>query len=454
MKKNLYFIFLIATLTFSQNKQLLYDFAALPQNLLLNPGIETNYKFHIGLPLLSGLSSEIGAKGFVVSDVFAQDNININDKISALLSKLSVRDHIKINTQIEVLNAGFRLNEKTYISFGFYEEFDAIVYFPKDIASFVLEGNSPYLNRSFNASQISYKVDFLGVLHAGVTRKINEKLIIGGRFKIYSSALNLQSSKNTGTFTTVPGTTTFYTHYLNDIHINANTSGIIENDQLIEDPLTYLNNTLLEGNLGVGLDFGITYKINKQLKFTGSILDLGFINHTKNIRNTLVKGDYTFEGIELDYNSLNNNYWTELNEELQEKLPTIENTNSYISWRPTKLNASIKYSFGERRSRVCYDNTYKDFYTNAIGAQLFVVSRPLTQNIAFTGFYEKSLSKKVHTKFTYTIDDYSFANIGFGLSTQIGKFNFYGMLDNILELEDISSANNLSLQFGFNLIFN
>lgn len=52
------------------------------------------------------------------------------------------------------------------------------------------------------------------------------------------------------------------------------------------------------------------------------------------------------------------------------------------------------------------------------------------------------------------IDDYSFYNIGAGISAQLGKVNFYGMVDNIAQINDIASANNISVQLGFNLIFN
>ena len=118
------------------------------------------------------------------------------------------------------------------------------------------------------------------------------------------------------------------------------------------------------------------------------------------------------------------------------------------------MNAAIKYSFGEKRSKYCYDNTLKDFYTNAFGAQLYSVFRPLRQQFALTSFYEKSFSNKLQGKITYTIDDYSYYNIGVGISAKIWKINFYGILDNLTKLSDISSANNVSLQFGFNLLFN
>ena len=456
MKKILFFILVLSVVKISaQNKQVLYDFAELPQTLLLNPGAETNYKFHFGMPFLSGFSIGYGSSEVVLTDVFALDNKNINDKVSTMLNSLSSRDFVKFNSQIEIFNGGFRGDQNTYFSFGFYEEIDAISYFPKDIITLFNEGNNAYLNKSFSASQLRYKVDVLGVIHAGVSRKINDQLTLGGRFKIYSSALNLESTNNTGTFTTVLGTDNIYKHYLSTININARTSGLVVDDEYQEDSNEYLKNTFLGGNLGIGFDFGFTFHINPQLEFSASILDFGFINHTKNIKNTTTKGNFIFEGIKFSYDANNpKDYWEQIDDDFKEQLPTKDNQESYISWRPTKLNAALKYSFGERRSKICYDNTYKDFYTDALGIQVYSVFRPLSPQLALTGFYQKSITNKIHTKVTYTIDDFSYANIGAGLSAQFGKVNLYGMLDNILEYSNLSAANSLSLQVGINLIFN
>lgn len=56
-------------------------------------------------------------------------------------------------------------------------------------------------------------------------------------------------------------------------------------------------------------------------------------------------------------------------------------------------------------------------------------------------------------KATYTLDSYSYKNIGLGLSTQLGKLNLYVLADNLLEYHDLSKANSLSFQFGLNVIF-
>ena len=448
----LIFTFLIGLNSFSQNKQVLYDFAGLPQTLLLNPGLETDYKFHIGVPLLSGISSEIKSTGFSLSEIFAVNNKTINDKINTVLNKIDANDYLKVNTQIEVFSGGYRFDKNTYVSFGFYQELDAIGYLPSDALTLINEGNNSYLNRSFSVSEILYKLDVLGVIHAGVSRKVSNKLTLGGRFKVYSSALNLETTNNQGTFTTRLGNNNIYTHHLDNINYNARTSGLISNNEYISAS-TFIENSLLGGNLGAGIDLGFTYHVTPQLQWSGSLIDLGFVHHTKNIKNNLIAGSFTFEGIQVNFDS-NRDYWQELDAALKEQLPIVDNQDSYTSWRPAKVNAAMKYSFGEKRSKYCYDNTLKDFYTNAFGVQLYSVFRPLRQQFAFTSFYEKSFSNILQAKITHTIDDYSYYNIGVGVSAKIWKINFYGILDNLTKLSDISSANNVSLQFGFNLLFN
>ena len=456
MKKLFFLLLLLITGNIlSQNKQVLYGFSENPQTLLLNPGAETNYKFHIGVPLLSGFSGNIAFKNVNLSDLFSMDGVDINTKVKRLLYKLDEKDHLALNMQIDVLNAGFRHNDKTYISFGFYQELDVVGYWPKDIVTFLNEGNAANLNKSFDLSQLIYKADFIGTLHVGISRKVNPKLTVGGRFKLYSSALNLETSNNSGTVTTQLGTNNIYNHYLNTIDLNFLSAGLIEDNAYIENPIDIIKESFLGGSLGAGLDFGMTYHISPRLEFTGSIIDFGFINHSKKVHNTTVKGDYTFQGINFLFDSSNpSNYWSDLDDDFKEKVPIITNTNSYTSWIPTKVNASLKYSFGEeRRSKYCYDTTFKEFYTDAFGIQFHTTFRPLNPQYAITGFYEKVVTENLQAKVTYTLDDYSFQNLGAGISTQIGNISVYGMVDNILAFKNLAKANSISFQMGINLLF-
>ena len=446
MKK--YILFLILSLTTSLNAQqkLSFSFGETPQNLLLNPGAETNFRSHYGIPVFSNFSFTAGFTGFTLADLFSNDSRDFNLKFEEVLNNIDSDDYININTVIEVLSAGFRIDDKTYVSFGFYEELDIITYLPKDISELVYYGNEPFLNRPFSVSEIVMKADLLGVLHAGVSRKVDEKLTIGGRVKLYSSSLNIETNNNSGSITTTTNNINISRLTLQNLDAEIRTSGIIDSNDVF-------SNTLLGGNLGLGFDVGLTYHFSPQLEFTGSILDLGFIKHSKNTRNFTAKGNYILDGINFEYNSDDPlDYWQQLEQDIDARIPTEETEDAYTSWRPMKLNAALKYSFGERRNKLCYSKTHKQYYYNSIGFQIHTIMRPLKPQFSFTSFYEKSLSKKIHTKFTHTINDYSAAIFGVATSLQVGKLNIFGVLDNILAVTDVASANNISLNFGFNIV--
>ncbi|MDB2556234.1 DUF5723 family protein [Flavobacteriaceae bacterium] len=456
MKKYILFFILAITSSINAQQQLLFSFGEIPQNLMLNPGAETNFKSHYGIPVFSNLSFKAGFTGFTLADLFLNDSRDFNLKFEEVLNKIDSDDYININMVVEVLSAGLRIDDKTYVSVGFYEELDLITYFPKDITELVYYGNEPFLNRPFSISELVMKADMLGVLHAGMSRKVDEKLTIGGRLKIYSSSLNIETNNNSGTITATTNNTNIIRQTLDNLDAEIRTSGITDsNGDANESFNDVFSNTLLGGNLGLGFDVGLTYHFSPQLEFTGSIIDVGFIKYSKNIRNYTAKGNYILDGINFEYNSDDpSDYWEQLEEDFNANVPTGETENTYTSWRPMKINAALKYSFGEKRSKFCYTKTHKQYYYNSIGFQIHTIMRPLKPQLSFTSFYEKSFSKKIHTKFTHTINDYSAAIFGVATSLRVGKLNIFGVLDNILAVTDVASANNISLNFGFNIVIN
>jgi hypothetical protein len=457
MKKLIYLLsFLIVSIATSihAQQQLAYSFGETPQTLMLNPGAETNFKYHYGIPIFTNVSVNSGITGFDLSELFLANNQDFDVKFRRVLNKVDEHDYINFNTRIDILNGGYRYDDRTYLSFGFYEEADVVAFIPKDMIELWYYGNVTFLNRSFSFSQLTVKTDVTGVWHAGISRKVNKKLNIGGRVKIYSSSFNAETNHNSGTFTTFEGDDNILRQSLNNVNVEIRTSGLIgENDEVFENGSSLLSRTFLGGNLGLGFDVGMTYHFTPQLEFTASILDFGFIRHSKNTRIYKAEGDYTFDGINFEYDPDNpRDYWQELEDDFDDKVPTDETVDPYTSWRPTKINAALKYSFGDIRSKVCYADTYKRYYYNAIGFQMHTVMRPRGPQMAFTSFFETSLSEKVHGRVTHTINDFSAAILGSGFTFQWGKVNVFGLMDNILGVRDLLSASNISFNFGVNFV--
>lgn len=438
----------------AQNRPIVYGFDELPQTLLLNPGAEVGYKYHAGIPLVSGISANLGITEVTIADLFRNDGVDFNIKFRNALNRLSTNDYIQLNNQIEVLSGGMRWKEKYYISAGFYTEVDVFAAIPKDMLTLLNEGNAAYLNRRFNLSQASIKTEALGVLHVGISKKMNDRLTAGARLKIYSGIANITSTNNLGTFTTRLGQDNIYTHYLNNIDVEVNSSGIYNEQNETVQASDLIGRSFLGGNLGLGVDVGFTYQLDEQTELSASLLDLGFISYSKDVRNGTIKGNYVFSGIEFQYDGTNINYWGNLSDDFKAKVPREENRDSYTVMRPVKFNAAVKHSWGKtRKEQTCYDMSYNTYYDNGVGAQLFAVARPTGLKTALTGFYERRLTNTFIGKITYTVDDFSYTNVGLGLSATFGKVNVYGAVQNLFNLPDIADSNSSAFQLGINLIF-
>lgn len=443
---------------FSQNKQILYNFTSVPQSLLTNPGSDVKYNWYFGIPLLSGISTNVGSSGFSAYDLFADNGVDFNVKLRNVVFSTTRKDRMAINEQIELFNGGFKIAGEqgdSYVSFGMYQEFDFMSYVPKDIAILVLDGNRDYLGKVFNLGDLNLKAEMLSVFHLGFHKKINEKLILGARGKIYSSIYNVNSTNNSGYIYTIPSTQGVYEQMIYS-DLQFNTSGVAKYDDEDYDPNVVKDITkraLLGGNLGLGFDAGLTYYPKKNIQFTASVIDFGFIKHTNEVESLTFKGTYKYEGVIPKFssgNSAEDGY-----QEFKDAVPLDTLYADYTTWRPTKLNTSIQFSFEEEVSEDCNCLNYdpETIYKSAVGAQLFVMSTPRTPLVAFTTYYRRKIFNSLQMKATYTIDSYSYKNIGLGLSSMFGPVNFYVLADNLLEYRDVTKANSLSFQLGLNVIF-
>jgi len=460
-----YILLLVTGLAVGQNKEILYDFNDIPQTLNQNPGALVTFDKHFGIPLFSHFHANFGSSGVSAYDIFRDDGVDINTKIGNTINALSRRDFFTFNQQLDIINGGWRKNEDIYFSYGMYEEVDVISYFPKDLAVLLWEGNANHIGRSFSLNDVNFKAELLSVFHFGINKKINKKLTIGARAKIYSSIANVNSTNNSGTFTTRESTSgdNVYEHVFQALDGSVQTSGVAsligdDNSDFSKDIKTLRKRILFGGNLGLGLDLGFTYQPKEQHIITGSILDFGAIFHSKDVETYNLNGSYSTEGLELLFPPLSDDdettdYWQNLEDEFDENIKIDTLKTKYVTWRSTKFNASYRYNFGKGNGEDCDCYAGQKPYQNAVGLQLFSVFRPRRPQFAVTAFYYRRVFDFLKLKATYTIDEFSYRNIGLGASMHIGNFNMYLMGNNLFELQNISKAQSVSLQFGINLIF-
>lgn len=444
----------------AQNKQLLYNFTDIPQTLMTNPGADVKYKWYAGIPFLSGISMNLGSSGFSAYDLFANDGIDFNTKLRSILSQTTHNDLLSLNQQMELFSGGFKIGNnyenKGYLSFGLYQEFDFLSYMPKDIATLAIDGNINYIGKRFDLGDLSAKTELLSVLHIGYHKNIRENLIVGARAKIYSGIFNASSINNAGYIYTNTSTDAYYEQIVYS-NLQLNTSGMAQYNDTNNNSnagADVKKGILLGGNLGLGMDLGLTYYPQSNVQITASIIDLGYISHSKNVESYSYKGFYNYKGLVPKFNGENA---AQANfQEFKDAIVLDTLQAKYTTWRPTKFNASAQYSFNEERvvdgACNCEGTDPSIFYKSTIGAQLFAMTTPKSPLMALTAFYKRNFSKSFQMKATYTVDSFSFTNVGLGMSTKVGPVNFYVVADNLLSYADISKTNSLSFQLGLNVI--
>lgn len=449
----------------AQQKVIMYDFLTLPQSLLENPAAKFEAKSHIGVPIVSKVHIKANTFGVSAHDLLSVDNQSFNIKLESFINSKNKSDYLTINQQLEILSIGFRSPNGVYWSGGMYQELDLLLYYPESLVDLLWYGNSDNLNRAYNLSDFRMKADLLNVYHIGLNKKINNKISIGFRGKIYMGLANISSLNNKGYFKTNESniSSSDYIHYNhNFVGLNGkiHTSGFdafLDDSQSSEDALSSIKRKfIISPNIGFGIDFGLVYDISKASYLTASILDLGFINYKSEINNYKLNGNFSTDGVTYTFpNSIDTGGfdWDNIKDNFENDVLIEEDKKTYISWRSPILNLSYRYNFGFENSNECDCNSISNDYINGLGVQFQTIFRPYNPQSIITAFYNRKLSKNLNTKFTYSIDKYSFTNFGFGLSVGASHFNSYLMLNNLLGLKDVYKAQSLSLQLGFNLIF-
>ncbi|WP_286760966.1 DUF5723 family protein [Salegentibacter sp. UBA1130] len=450
----------------AQNKPLLFNVDDLPQTLMSNPGAQINFTGHIGIPFFSQIHLSAGSTGADLYDVFANDGTNINTRIQETMRNMDSRDYFSINQQLEIFSMGWKIDKKNYLSTGIYQEMDVFSYFPKDPAILANEGNNDYLNEPFYFDDVSFTGEIMTVYHLGINHKFDNRLTVGARAKLYSSIFNAESTGNTGRFTTytTPDGRNVYNHEVVDMNVLINTSGFAplkeEEGMTVEQATAeLLSRSFFGGNVGFGLDLGLSYILHEQFILSGSVQDLGAVFQRKDVENYRYFGSYETSGIEplfpeLDANEEALPYWDDFEDEVDRNLRDETTNQSYTTWRPIKANFAMEYGFGPAFLPCHYLSVKKVRYMNLLGMQLSGVKRPKGFVYAFTTYWDRKINENQRLKVSYSLDDYSLTNIGLMYTRTFNKFNVYLAANNLLAFPNLAKAHSASLQLGMQLIFN
>ena len=440
--KKIIFVLLSVLSLFSLHAQRNITLSTLrtPFSYRVNPAIMPESKFFISLiPLLGTQNFQVTNRIASINEALVPDPnrgdslvINSSDDFFKGMGK---KTYIGVDMTNQIFAFGFKV-KKNYFTFDVSHRLIAEVGLGSDLLKFLVQGNGGTLigsRASFDglgASLTSY-IEY----GLGYTREINEKLSVGGRVKLLSGLANLQ-----GTDTKIGIATSAADYGLTidgQANVQSSNTAIYADSSYSKtmDQMRLIKMAYDFSNLGMGVDFGGTYKLTDEVTLKASVIDLGFIKWTQGVANYDLKPfSYRFTGINLNEIIKNdtNNKSTNIIDSLSSIFKTGKNTNSYTTGLPTRIYVGGDYNWNKYLSSGIM--MYNEFYNSNYRAGLIISS-----TLSVRHYFGLTLNYGMYAG--------SNSNVGVGLRFR----GFYILTDNLMSVINYQSARAASVAFGLNL---
>ena len=301
----------------------------------------------------------------------------------------------------------------------------------------------------------------------GWQRSFGEQLDVGVRAKLLFGKENVRTTNNDFRWRTDPEdyTWTF------DGDFDIETSGIqsqfdsLDGNSLLENGKV-TRYILSSKNVGLGLDLGATYKIQGKWTLGLSIVDLGFIKYSQDVRNYSGAGaNIAFAGVEITEAFINGEgsfadsldaTISNLASDLTDAFALEENESSYRVGLRTRGYMTLGYEVIKKEKS--HGIAGLTFYSQIDQGELL---SPLA-----TVNYTHTWDNRVSVSAAYSLLNTDPKNLGLGMSVKGGPVVFYLSMDNIMwtnmtkivlpgtdgEITYPSFSRNSAVHFGMSLM--
>jgi len=413
------------------NQQALYN--NLPQAQYLNPGIFPEYSGYFSLPAFSGYGLTASNSGFSFSDLFDDGSLNFN----AFLGSLSKKNYLNFGFATDVVGMGFKA-KKNYFSFNVTPKVDFNLGYNKEVFDFLINGNAKYLGEEISLDGFSFDVSTYMEAAFGFSRKINDKISAGGRFKLLYSGANINGDFDGINLFTDPDDYSITAS--SDFNVDVYGSYFFKEDSA----LAAMGNpsAFNPSNFGLGIDFGASYQFSEKLGFFGNVVDLGYLKWSDYGERFYNDGaSFTWEGMSYDDFSGEGDSSEEnggVGDSIANEFELKSKTTSYTTRLKTKIFLGANYELNKNVDLQGLINGR--FYNNKL-YPMYMVAGSI------------HLKKWLTTKLTYSGINGTYDNIGAGIVLHLGPLQVYAMMDNVYGVTQIDYARYLSGSFGINFTF-
>jgi hypothetical protein len=444
------------TTVMAQESQTLMLMKGMPQSGSQNPALHLDSsKVVIGLPGFSGLYFDANS-GFAIHDLIQKGTGLLADSlvldIDNFHNKLKETNNIVQNFSMPVFYLGIR-NKSSFFSFGITENQMTRFSFDKSLITFIKDGNAPYVGQNYDLGNLDLDAFYYREFALGYSNEvIKNKLSVGIKAKMLYGKFGYQTQwMNQHIETAADGSSIILN---SDMNINMSMPVRVEYDErgyfktMNSDDIDGKDVMLQKGNTGMAFDLGVVYKLNPQITFFGSAIDMGKISFKKDLNNLKYTFSYKWDGLDFS-NSVNESQenYVDPSDLMEKETDKIEDafkpkksdfsSDAFSMTVPMKIYLGGSYDLNEKVNFGLVDRLYKN-------GDMAQNSLTVSANTLLGNFFSLSGS--------YSAIGNAYDNIGLGMAIRAGFFQFYMVTDNILAIAP-SRAQYVNARFGVNLLF-
>lgn len=433
-----------------------YFMNRLPQASWLNPAKMQEQRVFIGLPVVSSINLGVGNNFVSFNDVIFKSSVSDSlitflhpeaDR-NAFISNLRDANAVNSDLQFSVFALGFRQGSQ-YFSFGINERFSMRGALPKDLLVVMLKGNEEFAGKEAVFSKLGFGLNYYREYALGYSREINNKWTAGGRVKLLFGKANAFLDKQDLGLYTDPDDYSLRLH--SRFTLNASMPLSIEYDEdgdissiafrFDDDDFTAGDWILNPENKGLALDLGVTFRPLEALTLSASLVDLGYINWSKDVYNFSMDGELDFKGLDISpiFNKDNDiEVFQNFLDSIADIFAITDTRNAYKRSLGSTLYVGGEYQIKPRLRLGLLSRT-------GFGTDHVEQAVTLSANWDLTNFFGASAS--------YSMMNNTYANLGAGLYLRGGPFQFFVISDNINAIFAPHKIRFANVWFGMNLVF-
>ena len=397
-----------------------------PQANFFQPAYVPEGKLFIGLPGLSRISF-LANNRLSYRDIF----LSRKDPVELLSSQ---RNSLGVEANIGLFLFGYKSTRSHYVSLFVNQRLGTFFYYPRDFVKLFWQGNASLIGREKYLGSLQTELLAYQEIGLGYSFPISKRLRLGAHLKYLIGFANLSMPRAAEVDLQIDSDTFVHTFTLRNFRIRSSTLPL--DSSILATYMPMLQGFSLPRNRGVAVDIGVSYDISPLHNISVALRDLGTISWRASPRIYTVDHSYTTLG-DVDISMAN---LDTLRSNLVDDFGLRADTLQYSS----VLHYSLFSTFSWRLSR---DNYLSASHTlQRLPGSFFGRIR-----MYYSLSYMRRLGK--HISSSVSIVGYpQHITLGLSFVYNVGAFQLYGALGNVLGLLDVPNMRVADVSLGVNIV--